>query len=114
MRARVDRPHRIPDHPPLVVEVGDAVTVRERSIEWPAFVFVAAEEGSGWVPERFLTADRPEAVVEVRYDTTEIAVEPGDEVEVLERDGESGWWWCRATSGDEGWIPVEVLDTGRP
>jgi hypothetical protein len=37
-------------------------------------------------------------------DTTEI----GDVLEVVE-DLERGWLWCRAASGEEGWIPIETV-----
>jgi hypothetical protein len=95
-----------------VVEVGDVVGVGERSIEWPAFVFVTTPDGGGWVPERLLTADRPDAVVLERYDTTELPAEPGDQLTIVERDDESGWWWCRNDAGAEGWVPVTVLEIG--
>jgi len=111
MEVRAYRPHRIPEHPPLVVEVGDVVRVGEQSIEWPAFVFVTSPAGGGWVPERFLTEDRPDAVVRVRYDTTELPADPGDRFTVVQRDDESGWWWCRDRSGAEGWLPAMVLET---
>ncbi|MDJ0924319.1 MAG: SH3 domain-containing protein [Acidimicrobiia bacterium] len=46
------------------------------------------------------------------YDTTELPVVAGQEVAVLERDDESGWWWCRTVTGDavEGWVPAAVFD----
>jgi hypothetical protein len=81
-----------------------------RSPDWPAFVFVTAEHGEGWVPERHFTSDRPHAVTVTRYDTTELAVDPGDILTVIERDDRSGWWWCGAEPGSVGWVPVEALD----
>lgn len=46
------------------------------------------------------------------YDTTELAVAAGERVEVVDRDDESGWWWCRNRDGTEGWVPVLVLIAG--
>ena len=102
--------HEIPQRPVLVLSAGDAVTVGESSVEWPAFVFVIAADGEGWVPERYLSADRPEAVALVGYDTSELSVEAGQALTVIDRDDESGWWWCRSESGSEGWVPVDVLE----
>jgi len=95
----------VPARPPIALVPGDAVTVGERDVEWPAFVFVTAAGGSGWVPSRCLSADSGEATVTAAYDTTELATAPGDELEVLERDDEGGWLRCRAADGREGWVP---------
>ncbi len=48
--------HEIPDCAPIQVQIGDQVNVGERDTEWPAFVFVTAQNGSGWVPERTVAA----------------------------------------------------------
>ena len=103
------RGHEIPKRRPLILNPGDDVTIGEPSPEWPAFVFVTSTSGEGWVPERHFTQTRPDAVVVERYDTRELPVNPDDIVDVLERDDESGWWWCRSSSGAEGWVPTEAL-----
>jgi Variant SH3 domain len=101
--------HEISDRPPIRVEVGERVEVRERDEEWPAFVFVITRQGSGWIPERHLDRDGSNAVVKVAYDTTELPVREGEELEVLREDLPSGWMWCRAKNGREGWIPERTL-----
>lgn len=83
--------------------------VGERDTDWPAFVFVTSAGGQGWVPARHLSSDTGAAVVELAYDTTELAVAAGQEVTVVDKDDESGWWWCRADGGAEGWVPVSVF-----
>ena len=109
MRARAHDPHVTPDGAPLILGVGDTVTVAERSSHWPAFVFVTATEGEGWVPSRHLSINSDVGVTITAYDTTELPVTPGDVFTVVERDNVSGWWWCRSDAGAEGWVPVEVL-----
>jgi hypothetical protein len=101
--------HEIPGRPPLRVEVGDRVKVGRRDGEWPAFVFVTAEKGSGWVPERHLDRHAATAVVREAYDTTELPTEEGEELEVLREDLSSGWLWCRAKNGRVGWVPDKKL-----
>ena len=101
--------HEIPDRAPIRVEVGDRVKVGERDSEWPAFVFVTARNGSGWVPERHLERQGASAVVREAYDTTALPTEEGDELEVLHEDLSSGWLWCRAKNGREGWVPERRL-----
>ncbi len=102
--------HAIPDRGPIQLEVGERVAVGERDTEWPAFVFVTAAQGSGWVPERNLARDGVAAVVIEAYDTTELPVPVGGQVEVLREDQLSGWFWCRASDGREGWVPTRAFE----
>jgi hypothetical protein len=102
--------HVVPDRPPLSLAAGDVVRVGRRDTDWPAFVFVTAEAGSGWVPARHLSSDNGEAVVTEPYNTQELATFEGQIVEVVERDDESGWLWCRSGDGSEGWVPCAKLD----
>lgn len=109
MRVRASTRHQTPERPPISVAPGDPVMVGDRDTDWPAFVFVTAPSGRGWVPARHLSADAGAAVVEHPYDTTELAVAQGQEVTVVERDDASGWWWCRTDDGAEGWVPISVF-----
>jgi len=101
--------HTIPERPPLKLAAGDVVRVGERDTEWPAFLFVTCEAGSGWVPSRCLSADTGKAEVVAAYDTTELPTSAGEVLEVVEVDDEAGWLWCRSTSGREGWVPTRTL-----
>jgi SH3 domain-containing protein/variant SH3 domain-containing protein len=107
--------HAIPERPPLSLASGDVVTVGRRDEDWPAFVFVMTAQGSGWVPSRYLSASAGRVVVETPYDTTELATRSGEILEVIDRDDESGWLWCRSTDGREGWVPSRSVEaTSRP
>jgi SH3-like domain-containing protein len=103
--------HEIPERPALRLEPGDPVEVGERDTRWPAFVFVRAGQGEGWVPSRHLSAAAGRAVVIVAYDTTELPTRAGETLEVLAEDEPSGWLWCRSASGREGWVPVATVST---
>jgi SH3 domain len=102
--------HAIPERPPLSLASGDVVTVGRRDGDWPAFVFVTTARGSGWVPSRHLSADAGRAVVETPYNTTELATRRGEMLEVIDRDDESGWLWCRSAGGREGWVPSRSVE----
>jgi hypothetical protein len=102
-------PHHIPERHAIRVQVGDRVVVGDRDGDWPAFVFVTAKAGSGWVPERHLDRHGESAVVTEAYDTTELPTEEDQELEVLREDLASGWLWCRAHDGREGWVPERTL-----
>lgn len=102
-------PHHIPSRPALRIEVGDRVVVEDRDSDWPAFVFVTTEAGSGWVPERHLDRHGARAVVTEAYDTTELPTDEGQELAVLREDLASGWLWCRNQDGREGWVPERTV-----
>jgi len=107
--------HAIPERSPLSLVSGDVVTVGRRDGDWPAFVFVTTARGSGWVPSRHLSADVGRAVVETPYNTTELATRRDEILEVMDRDDESGWLWCRSAEGREGWVPSRsVAPTAGP
>ncbi|GEB45503.1 hypothetical protein MTE01_14480 [Microbacterium testaceum] len=109
MRCVLTADHEIPDRAPLVIVPGDAVQIGDRDTEWPAFVFVTAAQGTGWVPARHLDIDGSVGTVRLGYDTTELPARLGEDVDVLVDDSESGWSWCRNADGREGWIPHRVL-----
>ncbi|WP_116951571.1 SH3 domain-containing protein [Jiangella endophytica] len=101
--------HEIPARPAIQVVPGDVVEVGERDTTWPAFVFVTTASGSGWVPERLLSDDRPRATVVHGYDTQELPVAAGEELTVTQDDPGSAWSWCVNSAGRAGWVPHSVL-----
>jgi hypothetical protein len=101
----VRAPHEIPDRAPIRVAPGDWVSVGERDTTWLAFVFVSTGEGDGWVPARHLDGNE----VITPYDTTELPTIAGERLDVLRRDDESGWLWCRNQGGREGWVPISTV-----
>jgi SH3 domain len=110
-RVRPTAAYRPPDRPVLEVEEGSVVATGELDDEWPAFRWCVDERGvGGWIPDRYLRHEEPgRARCLQRYSNHELAVDPGDVLELLLRDDESGWHWCRDAAGREGWVPVRVL-----
>jgi hypothetical protein len=108
-RVRAVTPHTISERAPLRLAPGELVEVGERDTDWPAFVFVTAAGGGGWVPARHLSADRGTATVRTAYDTTELPTQAGELLEVVAEDLEGGWLWCRSGRGREGWVPLRTL-----
>jgi hypothetical protein len=106
---QVLKAHDIPDREPIEFVPGDQVMVGDRDSEWPGFVFVTSDEGSGWVPGRYLSAGAGPADVVVPYNTRELPTLIGQVLEVVEEDIESGWIWCRSSSGAEGWVPIDTV-----
>jgi len=109
-RLRATTAHTIPHRPPINVRPGQPVRAGQRDAEWPAFVFVTTDDGSGWVPERYLDTSSDPAVVIISYDTTELATAAGDELTLIKQDDPSGWAWVRNTAGQEGWVPLRTVE----
>ncbi|MFE2937269.1 SH3 domain-containing protein [Streptomyces sp. NPDC059278] len=109
MRSVLTADHEIPTRAPLKIQPGDELEVGDRDTEWTAFVFVTSQNGTGWVPARYVDVSGTRGTVLVAYDTTELPASKGDTVDVLKDDPESGWSWCRDSSGREGWVPHRAL-----
>jgi hypothetical protein len=88
------------------------VKTGELSEEWPAFRWcIDRNLICGWMPDRYLEPGASEEAIALRaYDTTELAADADEIVTVIEADDESGWLWCRSSSGAAGWIPVSSLE----
>jgi hypothetical protein len=102
---RVTAPWTASYDPALAVRAGERLAVGRRSDdEWPGWVWCENASGlGGWLPAEAVAADR---AVEA-FDTREMTVAEGDEVEPGER--RAGWTWCRL-AGREGWVPDRCLD----
>ena len=109
-RVKARTAHEISDRPPLKLTVGEAVQAGDRDTEWPEFVFVVADHGSGWVPARHLSQPSGPAVVQTAYDTTELPTRVGEMLDVIAEDPASGWLWCRSSSAREGWVPIKTVE----
>ena len=107
---RAVKAHAIPGRPPIRVTPGQNVQAGEHGTTWPAFVFVTANDGSGWVPARHIDASSEPAVVLAPYDTTELATIVGEPLTVLVIDDPSGWAWVRNALGREGWVPSDTIE----
>jgi uncharacterized protein YgiM (DUF1202 family) len=49
--------------------------------------------------------------MDTAYDTTELPTRVGETLDVVARDDESGWLWCRSADGREGWVPSRTLQS---
>ena len=93
---------------PLVVPAGTTLETERRSTVHSGWIWCRDSAGtSAWVPESFLEIEDGIAVLTVDYDSTELTVEPGVVVGVL--DEVAGWAWCRTEDGRLGWLPIENL-----
>jgi SH3-like domain-containing protein len=107
---RAVRAHEIPSRPAIRVAAGQRVEVGDRDTTWPAFVFVTADGGSGWVPARYVDVGSRPAVMLAAYDTAELSTTAGELLTVLAVDDLSGWTWVRNARGREGWVPSDTIE----
>jgi hypothetical protein len=96
---------RVRDHIETVkFRKDDVVSVGHRNQQFPAFVWVATEQGlHGWAPDAYLQmTGRNEAVALRDYDAGQLTVVAGETLEMIEEEG--GWLWCRNATGVTGWV----------
>ena len=93
-------------HDPLVVGVGEALSITERETEWSGWLWCTDLRGkSSWVPEAYVTRRGEGAIANRDYDATELSVVVGEELTVHKT--ESGWLWCTNARGESGWVPAD-------
>lgn len=96
---------------PLILKAGDKIQLFEKESpeKWRDWKWCKDLTGNeGWISETYFKRLTPnEATLIKDYTAQELAVASGDEIELIFTD--CGWSWCRKTSGDEGWLPTEIL-----
>jgi hypothetical protein len=60
------------------------------------------------MPESWVKTDSGSCIVLREYDSTELAVRPGEEV--VGDLTESGWAWVLDKHGHWGWVPLDCLE----
>jgi uncharacterized protein YgiM (DUF1202 family) len=107
-RFRVHREYRVQYGTPVQVAAGEKVSVGRADDEYPGWKWCKASNGrEGWIPAELLSQEGGEAIVLQEYSSQELAVEPGEEVEV--EDERRGWLLVRNARGQRGWIPASSV-----
>jgi SH3-like domain-containing protein len=85
------------------------VEVRRQHGEYPGWLWCRAVDGrEDWIPVELLSRQGSQAAVLQDYSAKELALQPGDEVEV--EDVRHGWALVRNAQGKRGWIPQSHLE----
>ena len=109
MRAFVRESYAVQYLDPIRVDAGARVTVGRRDEVYTHWLWCRADDGrEGWVPETILSSTEPGAAEILEgYEATEVPVEAGASVDVLEEF--DGFAWVRRVDGRLGWIPSRML-----
>ena len=109
---RVTEAHRPEPGARLSVRAGDLLAFERRETEWPGWIWCTDSAGrQAWVPERWVEIKGAQCRMRRAYDSRELSVRPGDQVEVLET--ESGWARVRTRPDEVGWVPLRCLSRGQ-
>jgi len=89
--------------------VGDNLAVGRRNLQYPEFVWCAADSGlAGWVFEKRLQMTGPgEAIATTDYDAAHLTVSAGESLTA--REHVDSWLRCRNSRGLKGWVRVECV-----
>jgi hypothetical protein len=110
-RVRVTQSHVTSDPDPVRFRAGDALGVGHHDQVWTHYIWATDQAGrSGWAPDEYLQLDDDghRATALRDYDSTELTVGRGEIVDVLDEAG--GWYLCRTTSGQSGWVPSTSVE----
>ena len=97
---------------PLNLKVGDKIQLFEKDVpdKWKGWNWCKDSTGNeGWISETYFKRESNDSAEIIKdYTAQEIAVNEGDEVELIFED--CGWAWCKKSSSEEGWLPTEILE----
>ncbi len=95
----------------LSASKGDVLKIdRNRSADnkWPGWLWCVDKDGLGsWVPEHYLRIDHETGTLLCDYDATELSADLDDRLTINKH--EAGWYWCKDTNEQYGWIPAENI-----
>ena len=98
---------------PLILKAGDVVTLgeEEKKEKWKGWIRALTDENEGWIPLQIIiiSEDGKTGTVTEYYSAKEIDVNEGDSITLIKKL--NGWSWIKLEStGEEGWIPDEIID----
>jgi hypothetical protein len=109
---RVAADHRASFTDALIFSAGDRLAVEARETVWEGWTWcVDGGKTGAWVPDTFIERHGDSCVALRDYDSSELRVNTGDILEVMEEA--AGWLWCVDRTGARGWVPavcVELYD----
>ena len=98
---------------PLAAQAGEVVTLTDQVSQWEGhsdWVWPWCRDArgkEGYTPLAYLVGEGDQRRMRVDYSARELTVREGQHVLALAE--ESGWVWCRADDGQEGWVPLSSL-----
>ena len=107
-KVRITQAYRIQYADPIQFAAGEKIVVEREDEESPGWVWCRAADGrQGWVPIELLAQHGREAIAREAYSARELAVQPGEEVIVV--DSRHKWLRVRNRQGECGWIPESTV-----
>ena len=95
---------------PIVLVRGEQVKLSGREDIWEGHRWLWAESPTGkqgWVPDSLIDTTSTPAIARRDYTAMELTCRAGDILVAIEET--HGWIYCRAGSGDCGWVPARNL-----
>jgi len=103
------KPHRPSFHYHVILQAGEIVKYERRINDPAGWIWCTpARKNPCWVPEAWLEIHRRHAVLLKPYNSLELKVERGEEIEI--EFEQSGWAWVTNSEKVSGWIPLECIN----
>jgi hypothetical protein len=109
MSGRIRKPHQPSFDYHVLLKQGETVEYERRPSDSPGWIWcIPFNKKPCWVPETWLQIQGNHGVVLKYYDSRELNVMQGEEVEIEIQ--ESGWAWVTNSKKERGWIPADCID----
>ena len=109
MTCRIRKPHQPSFDYHVLLQQGETVEYERKPCDSPGWLWcIPANKRPCWVPEAWLQIQGNRGVVLKSYNSRELKVTLGEEVEIEFQ--ESGWAWVTNSIKEGGWIPAECID----
>lgn len=96
---------------PLNLKIGDKIQLFAKDVpeKWKGWNWCKDSTGNeGWISETYFKRNGVYANIIKDYTAQELSVEKNDNIDIIFED--CGWVFCRKGSGEEGWLPAEIID----
>lgn len=96
---------------PLSLQKGDVVSIlkKEETPEWDGWYFCKDHlQKEGWISRDYLRIEDTKATLIKPYSAKELSANEGEEALPLFES--CGWSWCKKSTGEEGWLPNNILE----
>jgi len=96
---------------PISVSKGEhlALTGREDIWDGHRWLWAIANDGrEGWVPDDLITEINKRPAATSDFSAIELSCAAGETIEIVWQT--HGWAWCRMQDGNEGWLPINILE----
>jgi hypothetical protein len=109
-RLIVHTSHKASYDDPIILHLGDAITLIGKTHIWDGYVWLWAkgpEDKEGWIPDNLAVEKNGIWRARHYYSAMELTCHSGEQLQTTMQT--HGWSWCTNGAGVSGWVPDKNL-----